>query len=100
ARHRRIRNGEVIPVAGAHTDRAVGARRRTIAARIHDRAEQRAEESARTGRGVTILWAAIVLRQLAENGAALTVLIVVALELFEIAQHLVEVAAHLLNACG
>ncbi len=73
---------------------------------IDDRAaaEQRIEEALRAAwaiGGGGILRAAIVLRQLPDQRAALTVLIVAAaLELLEFAHHVVEIAAHLLDLRG
>src|ERR1700691_3879636 len=103
ARHGRIWNREIIAVAGTHTDRVIRAVRRTVASRIEDGApaEQRIEEATRAAGGIGgggVLRSAIILRQLAQHGAPLIVLIVgAALELLQIAHQAVEVAAHLLD---
>ena len=102
----RIGDREIIAVAGAHADGVVGAVRRAVAVRVDDgaAAEQRVEEALRAALrigGGGVLRAAIVLRQLPDQRAALVVLIgAAALELFEIAHHAVEIAAHLLDLRG
>ena len=110
ARHRRIRDREIVAVAGAHADRVKGAGRRAVAAGIEDgaaaepcRRKQPVEEARGSGLvgGGGVLRAAIVLRQLADQRAALAVLVAgAALELLEIAGRAVEVAAHLLDLRG
>src|SRR6202044_4226 len=109
ARHRRVRDREIVAVAGAHADRLKGARRQTVAAGSNNGAAARAAASAAEqfveearGSGLVggggVLRAAIVLRQLPDQRAALAVLAAgAALELLEIGGGAVEIAAHLLD---
>ena len=101
-RHRRIRNREIISVAGPHADRPERAGRRAIAAGRDDVAvEQRVEEAGRSRRlcGGAILRSAIVLRQRSDELPALAFLVAVvaALETLEIAHRAIEIVAHLLD---
>src|SRR5438876_2966036 len=103
ARHRRVRNGEVVAVAGAHAQRPVGARGRRVRHR-HGReaaaAEQVLEEAAAPAAGgvLAILRAAIILAECHQEGAALALaLAAVALQPLDLTQGAVEIRAHLLD---
>src|SRR6202040_2558870 len=93
-RSRRVRDREIVAVAGAYADGLKGACRQTVAAGSNNgaaapasAAEQFVEETCGAGLvgGGGILGAAIILRQLSDQRAALAVLAAgAALELFEV----------------